>query len=134
MPKRRYNYRLSRARRVIENAFGILSSRWRFLYVPVDASQEKMTCMVYAACILHNLLLSAKDDDYAPPGYGDVRQADGEVVQGLWRANNQQLPGAGPLPGQNWAVAGTNTRLKYVRWFSNQGVRQWQDRLFLRTR
>ena len=56
MRKRRYNYRLSRARRVVENAFGILANGWRFLFNPVDANLEKLTMMANAACVLNNLL------------------------------------------------------------------------------
>ncbi|KAE8291511.1 hypothetical protein D5F01_LYC11119 [Larimichthys crocea] len=47
--KRIFNYRLSRPRMVVENAFGILSSRWRIRHT-VDT-------IVMAACILHNFLL-----------------------------------------------------------------------------
>ena len=53
--QRRFNYRLSRARMVVENSFGRLKGRWRILLKRLDASESNITNLVAACCILHNL-------------------------------------------------------------------------------
>lgn len=66
LSERVYNYRLSRARRVVENTFGILSARWRCLRTTLEQHPENVKKIVLAVCILHNLLMKRSRDIYAP--------------------------------------------------------------------
>lgn len=57
--KRIFNYRLSRARRIVENAFGILANHFQVFMTPMRLSPEKAEIVVLACCSLHNMLRSS---------------------------------------------------------------------------
>ncbi|CAH2013161.1 unnamed protein product [Acanthoscelides obtectus] len=73
-PKRTFNYRLSRARRVVENAFGILSSVFRVLRKPILLKEDNAALVVLSCVYLHNFLRRSKTSRniYAPPGSFDI--------------------------------------------------------------
>ncbi|KAJ8914039.1 hypothetical protein NQ315_017558 [Exocentrus adspersus] len=52
--QRIYNYRLSRARQVSENTFGILVTRWRILKTTINAKPENVDNIIKAVTVLHN--------------------------------------------------------------------------------
>ena len=53
--QRHFNYRLSRARIVVENAFGRLKARWRRLLKRLDMSMENIPTVIAACCVLYDL-------------------------------------------------------------------------------
>ncbi|XP_050500955.1 uncharacterized protein LOC126880922 [Diabrotica virgifera virgifera] len=61
--KERFNYHLCRARRVVENAFGILAHKWRLFFRPLEVKVQTATKLVKAACVLHNLLRTRNTDE-----------------------------------------------------------------------
>ena len=85
-----FNYCLSRARRVIENTFGILVARWRVLQSPIDATPEKVEKIVLACIALLNYLRHADSARYNPSGFIDSEDSTGTIKKGLLReeANN----------------------------------------------
>ncbi|XP_017471610.1 PREDICTED: putative nuclease HARBI1 [Rhagoletis zephyria] len=94
-----FNQRLSRARRVIENAFGILACRWRILLSPLQMSPASAEKIVKATVVLHNYV-KMHDGSYCPPEAID-QEINGEVRRGLWRNEI-------PAPLQNTRRMGSN--------------------------
>lgn len=66
--KRVFNYRLSRARKTVECAFGILAHKFRLFLSQIECNPEKATKIVKAACILHNFI-KMHDGVAATPSY-----------------------------------------------------------------
>jgi len=52
-----FNYRLSRARRSVECAFGILAARWRIFRRPIIAHVSTAKIAVQAATAVHNFVM-----------------------------------------------------------------------------
>lgn len=84
--KNNFNSRLSRARRLIENAFGVLAARWRISYQPINADVDLVQSITQACVCLHNFMCTSTT--YFSPGYVDVN--DETNLQ--WRQEVPQLP------------------------------------------
>ena len=83
--KKIYNYRHSRARRVIENAFGISSTRWRIFYKPIKSIKstlENAENYTVACLALHNYLRQTENAVYTPDGFIDSESRDGSIKEG----------------------------------------------------
>ena len=59
--KQIYNYSLSRARRLVENAFGILAQCWCCFNRRLQLKTETVVKIVQATCVLHNYLREPTD-------------------------------------------------------------------------
>ena len=66
-----YNYRHSRARRVIENAFRILTARWRIFQKPIRGTVANVERYALACLALHNYLRFTDNAHYSPVGFID---------------------------------------------------------------
>lgn len=55
--QRIFNYRLSRARRCVECAFGILVAKWRCLKTELQIDPDKVDIVVKCVCLLHNIII-----------------------------------------------------------------------------
>ena len=54
--RRIYNYRLTRARRILLCAFGIECNKWRILHCAIDVCTDFCDVIVKTCCILHNFV------------------------------------------------------------------------------
>ncbi|XP_067939765.1 uncharacterized protein [Watersipora subatra] len=134
--KRIYNYRLSRARRTIENTFGIMVSRWRCLRRTLPMTAEHAQIVVLACCVLHNYMRTECCSSYTPPpGACDViDNVAGTIVDGTWRAEGYGILGDVALAtARNPTLSATTTREHFTNYFSTAGALEWQERYIRRT-
>ena len=84
-----FSYRLSRARRVVENAFGILASRFRCILSTLQVNVDTAVLVVRTCVALHNYLrmrMPAVDQHLL-----DTEDSDHNVIKGAWRADANLL-------------------------------------------
>ena len=67
--QRIFNYRLSSARSIIENAFGILAACLRVFMQPIQSTVEKTDRIVKPTIRLNNFLWETNSVGYCPTGF-----------------------------------------------------------------
>ena len=119
--RRVFNYRLSRARRTSENAFGILAQRWRVYRGPIGSSVKTTKLVVQATCVLHNFLRE-KDIQASgggPGAYSRIAPEERCEVTGLTDVRDAANT-------HNHTRRAAQIRDKYVEYFSGAGSVPWQ--------
>ena len=130
--QRIYNYRLSRARRVVENAFGILANRFQVLLTTMLYEADTVRLIVKACVLLHNLMRTRYP--VMQNRLVDVERPNGALGPGAWRE------GRNLEDTRHDRVAGNNRDLRIAKaqrnlimeWCSSPaGMVPWQDRMLL---
>jgi hypothetical protein len=124
--ERIFNYRLCRARRVVENSFGILAHRFRCLLGTMQQSPERAKLCVMATMCLHNLMrlrypvLQNMDVD--------ANDQQGNHIPGAWR-NDRVLHEMHHVAGANAANRDGKRFRVYLKHYYNSdtGRVPWQD-------
>lgn len=127
MVQRVFNYRLSRARRIIENVFGIMSARFRVLRKPIHLDPEKTKKVVLACCVLHNYLITTNRAKYAPPNSFDQYDDEGNITTAAdWR-NDGSVDVMLPLEAvRRDCDDAKEIQRVFAAYFVDQGEVEWQ--------
>ena len=124
-------YRHSRARRIVENLFGIMANRWRVFCSTIALSPEFVADLTFATLVLHNFLRSGQSRQiYCPRHLVDEEDpSTGQLIPGSWR-NDISLHSLAPLEipssGHNYTTCAKNVRDTFNEYFVNEGAVSWQ--------
>ncbi|XP_064462305.1 uncharacterized protein LOC135372766 [Ornithodoros turicata] len=122
--------RLSRARRIVENAFGVLSNRWRVCQSPLRHSPDRAGNIVLATVALHNFLrtVQATLPLYTPAEMVDVEDvATGTIREAAWRQDHQPR-GVVRIRQRGFSNSRQAKEIRelYTNYFINEGAVSWQ--------
>ena len=138
LEERVFNYRLSRARRIIENTFGVAASRFRIFRRPIIANVEKVTLITKAVVALHNFLMASNSSNgysYCPTNFIDQDSPSGLAVGG-WRNDENDIMGLQPIGrigSNNYSRDAASVRQGFKEYFNSDGAVEWQWELVNRT-
>lgn len=118
-----FNYRLSRARRVVENAFGILANKFQVFQREIHLPVEKIEILTFAACALHNFI---RTEEGIEANLIDIENTNSvQIHSGSWR-NKVLITGLQKTIGNRSGEEGRTVRDKYTTYFNTVGSLPWQ--------
>lgn len=121
-----FNYRLSRARRVVENAFGVLATRFRVFHTTITLSLEKVDIIILACCVLHNFLIK-KNTRYVTESSFDEEDTENCAFHpGEWR-DMAPLVSLSQSNSRERYEEGKEVRETFTGYFNNEGSVSFQE-------
>jgi hypothetical protein len=122
-----FDYRHSRARRIIENVFGILVARFDMFKTHINIQLNNIKDVVMVSCALYNFLRRTSPDTYTPSECFDTEDLqNGTVTAGL-RSNPSSTATLKKGNKRNHQLTGNEVRSQFVEYFNNEGKVPWQD-------
>jgi len=125
-----FNYRLSRARRVSENAFGIMVSRFRIFEKPITIQVDKVEMVVKATSVLHNWLRtnSIRNNPYITERMTNMENwEEGVDFPGAWQQNTHDgLMDLNMHSSNNYTRRASIVRDNYAHQFRSSNIVPWQ--------
>lgn len=121
--KAAFNYRLSRARRVSENAFGLLAQVFRIFYTPIHLLPSRIDDVIIVSCCLHNMLRDYYLKTQAKANY------DFDTTQDFPAENLIQIARTGGFSNEE----GFSVRNSFADYFLRDGKVGWRSRQINRT-
>ncbi|KAK3098526.1 hypothetical protein FSP39_020316 [Pinctada imbricata] len=126
--ERIFNYRISRGRRIAENAFGIHANRFQVLLTTMQQDPETVQLIVQTCVCLHTLMrirypglknavLDQEDDNH-------------QVINGA-RRNGLNMQDVDNVTGPNRATRAAKSQREYLKHYFNSsaGSVQWQNNM-----
>lgn len=131
--KRIFNYRLSRARNVSENAFGLLAARFRILHTAIHMTDpQNISYVILAICTLHNFLLKRKTSYATARSFDQEDSVTHALQMGEWRDTSIELTSLRSNGQRNVSIGAKSNREKYTHYFNSDGKVHWQDDMLRR--
>lgn len=112
----------------MENAFGILASRFRVFQKPIAANVNNVDKVVLATCALHNWLRSENRNTYITST--DIDREDietGNTYSGSRRTESSGLQGLCHQGSNHSSVSAIQKRKTLKNYFNNEGAVPWQS-------
>lgn len=126
--QRVFNYRQSRARRIIEYAFGLMQEKWRVFGKPIGLNVLTCEKIVLAVACIHNFLITEElqleenQRRYIP----DNDDHDNGNHDGAENDDEDDNDGAGQQNIGPNQIAARAIRTTLMNYFVNEGELNWQ--------
>jgi hypothetical protein len=123
-----FNYKLSGARRVVENAFGILANRFQCLLTTLKQEPHNVESIILACVCLHNIMRMRYPCDQN--ALLDREDENHQVIPGSWR-DEVNLQDIEDVRDSNYPSKAEKQQRLYLKHYYSASVGRvpWQDNI-----